>query len=214
VKDTAVFILAAGQASRFFNVPKQLLRVHGGKTVLKRIEDQVSNWTGRWPVVVTKNRDIIDSKDAYLIYQPRNNATTCNTFLSTALLWQERNIILLGDVWYTDATMRRIIEYHGPCGVFGNTWEIFAWSFDVSVKEKVIAALLKGSLYCPHLDTPAGGGKLRHAYRAYVGLPMDDKEKEGEAPDPIVFQYVTDGTMDFDIPEEYQDFAKREGKNL
>lgn len=207
-RDREVFVLAAGKAHRFFNVPKQLLKVKN-TTLLGRIEEQVHARHGFYPITVTHNEAIAFC--ASRPFKPACNYTTCNSAMSTSHLWREWNIILLGDVWYTDKLMDEIFSFDGNLAVFGNVWEIFGMAFHICQAERVIDALLNGSLYGTDLTKETVGGKLRFAYRHLVGHAMDCIDTPGVPPDPMIFHYVTDETMDVDTPQEYDNLLRMIG---
>jgi choline kinase len=201
-----IFILAAGMAVRFNNTPKQMLPI-GKETIIERIVNKVRDRTTINPTVVTHNSEImiycVEALKARC-FIPIEHSVTCETLLDTRGVWKERNIILLGDVIYSNDLMNMIFEVaeHGDkTVVFGDTWEIFAIVFSKSDKEKVIEAL----------NTAINGsaGKLRNFYKAYCGFDMDCEEVERETLEDDVFCYVHDWTVDIDTPDEY-DTAIRE----
>lgn len=195
-----ILILASGEARRMGGTIKQLLIV-GRNTVIGRIVKQCNDRDTR-PIVVTVHREIRESiGDDADYFVPRESTTVCHTLVSTQELWEDRVIVLLGDVIYTDDAFDKIMACSDPIRVFGDTWEIFALSFSDEHKEKIISTLLEVA------ELPVV--KLRIFYRRFLGMPRKIKEIAGKPPDEKVFFYIHDWTRDIDLPDEYK-YAVRE----
>lgn len=199
MNNTTVIILAAGNAIRFGGTRKQLLPI-GTTTILQRIVNQTKHHCC-CPTVIAKDNEIIAAAMSYgaKVYLPTESAATCETMLSTWELWNDRTVILLGDVVYSDDTINKIFSYSGEFTVFGNTWELFAVSFSREKMRDVCKSLDVASHYKL--------GKLRYMYKDYVGLSLNSKEKEGSAPGPF-FVYIKDWTMDVDMQDEYDNLMR------
>jgi len=193
---TQVLILAAGEATRYNGVVKQLLRV-GDETILDRIIRQARE-KDLQPLVSTVNDEIKERLGVYHV--PYNHATVCDTFLSTLPLWQERTIILLGDVIYSNGTFNAIMDCTDPIRVFGNTWEIFAVTFDETVYVKVARTLEE--------VIQKGLDKLRYFYKVYCGFDPYCDEIEATPLEKTVFWYVHDWTCDIDEQYKYDNLRR------
>ena len=207
-KDVTVLILAAGNAVRIGGECKQLLHI-GNTTILGRIIKQVRE-RGYDPVVVT-HHEMIQSYAADIwdigYFVPEKHSVTCETLLSTESLWTNRTIVLLGDVIYSNATMDAIFDVATNkeefiTRVFGDHWEVFAIvlileeGFDCYGYERIRQSLESAKDY--------RGGKLRFFYRLLMGFDIDEKEKEGEPLETVVFYYIHDWTRDIDMPSQYE----------
>lgn len=162
-----VLIMAAGDATRCFEFPKQLLMLPIGETVLDRQVRQI-RLAGHEPIVVTHRKEIIDI--GYDHFVPENRATLCNSILSTEELWEEKTVIVLGDVVFTQACIDKLLGSYKPCHVVGNEAEIYGMSFVKSEWDKVVGKLQEASEHRL--------GKLRYFYKVYAGLPIEGPEYE------------------------------------
>lgn len=189
--NTIALILAAGEAARMNGTLKQLLPI-GNTTILGRILSQLKMHQTR-SIVVTHQSAIAGYHHRF--HNPENRNTVCDTLLSTSHLWDDRTIVLLGDVVYSDYVMGLIMNSVDLIRVFGNTWEIFAVVFDKKNHAKVKTALRKGSTH--------RRGKLRYFYHAYCGFEMGCQEVETEPLEEDVFFYVRDWTRDIDTAHHY-----------
>jgi hypothetical protein len=198
-----VLILAAGEAIRFNGVCKQLLPA-GDKTIIERIVDQVVS-RSYIPYIVTCNQQIMDAMGmgyAYPFLMPSEHELTCETLLSTIEIWNERTIVLLGDVLYSTQIMDAIFRCEDPIRVFGNVSEVFAITFTKRVHSQVVRALQQAIKAYP--EHP---GKLRTFYKIYCGFDPGQAEKPGIPLDDQVFWYSRDWTMDVDTEEEYKNMV-------
>lgn len=201
---TVALILAAGEQARWemerHPFYKQLLDV-GGETIIARIWRQC-RLRGPRAIIVSRNITLRMFGDGFKPYEG-DCRWTVETLLSTHELWQERTIVLLGDVIYSRAVMGRIFAPQDQeLKVFGNEYEIYAlsmqfknhppWSVDV------IMALYKAIAHAK-TGTP-GGGKLRKFYQIYCGLDPDSDEMENEVLDRVSLQ---DYTRDVDTRKDY-----------
>jgi len=189
-------ILAAGEQVRWkMTEPpyhKQLLDV-GGETIIERIWRQCRA-RGTEPAVITHKPELF----AQILYKkPERRRWTVETLLSTYDLWQERVIVLLGDVVYSRAVMDRIFAPHQePLKVYGNQYEIYAASFNEPYNK--IVNTLEDAIVHAESGIARGGGKLRKFYQAYCGLNMTGNERENK-----VLNWVDDYTQDVDNSGEY-----------
>jgi len=185
-----VLILCAGKATRFGGVAKQLLSI-GKESILERIVRQVRE-RGQEPTIIARSGEfnVLGSK----AYFPAKYEVTCDTFLSTEILWEDRTVILLGDTIYSNEAMDKIFECDQDIMIFGDKWEIFAVSFDNPNKVKI--ALTKAITQHP--------GKLSQFYYALIGIPAHaDRGLKDQMENWPNFHYIDDWTRDIDLPSEY-----------
>ena len=98
-----VLILCAGSQDRFNSVtPKQLMLLHK-IPLLDRTITQVRNHN-YIPYVITHNSQIAKryNRDGVYLFYPNDNSKCVNTLLSTQELWNNRVVVLLGDVYYNE----------------------------------------------------------------------------------------------------------------
>ena len=208
--DTAVLILCAGSGERWGNhlgIPKQLIRF-SGETLLHRMvrllkENGVSN-------VICVARDCRLKLEEIPSLEPEHCAYTVETLLSTSQLWARRTIVLLGDVYFTQHAIRKIIAFDGNLGVFGRPWpsayshsnhgEIFGMSFDSSTAKEVECAANAAR----NLAIKGERGNLWDFYHCFTGLPLNSGRVESK-----FFHPIDDLTNDFDTPGYYEKVAVR-----
>lgn len=190
-----IFIMCAGNATRFGGVTKQLLPI-GDTTILGRTLTLLKPHN---VIAVTHHVSIRDYVSAFgvEVYEPTHRATLCDSILSTQSLWGERVVILLGDVIYSRAVLETILTCRDDVRFYGDVWEMFALSFNVISRDAVITALQKGA--------KAPWGKLRYCYRAYISAPQYRKETAAFLKKEAQFHYVDCWiTRDCDLPDEYR----------
>lgn len=190
--NTVALILAAGEAERMSGFVKQLLPI-GDTTILGRMLAQLEQ--RGIPADVVTHREEIALWLNKSSHNPVIRDTLCDTLLSTVWLWEDRTIVLLGDVVYSSAVMDEIVNCDDSIRVFGTTWEIFAVVFTKKNHSSIVNTLRRASTH--------RRGKLRCFYRAYCGFDLDCQEKESKPLEDKVFYYTRDWTRDIDSPYEY-----------
>lgn len=118
-----IFILAAGKQQRFPKnyTPKQLLIINN-ETLLQRQFRQLNKYN-IIPTVITQNEQIKNHSPKW--FHPKNNQTILETIKSTKELWEDRNIFLLGDTFYSQNLFKNIIENKNEIKFFMSGSEIF-----------------------------------------------------------------------------------------
>lgn len=189
-----ILILCCGEQSRFGqeNTLKQLL-VFDNERLLDRTIRQCNAYGN--PIVVTKNPQLMDVEAE--IFTPLKHRWTCETILNTAELWDERTIILLGDVRYTDDCIDKIFKFNGEMQFFTDTIDFFAISLSGRYRDELEYQLIKTLANSVKQTTPV---RLLHLYRT-----MDLPEH--------YCTLIEDETCDFDKPHEYIDFLNGKSKN-
>lgn len=196
MNNTAAFVLAAGEAIRMHRKKKQLLPI--GKTnILERILAQLKYY-GIHTVLVTHDKEIAEYHDR--VHCPENHDTTCDSLLSTSHLWQNKTIVLLGDVIYSHKAMDDIVNCHDAVRVFGNRAEIFAVVFHKGKHDLVKSALDAAREH--------KSGKLRYFYHAYCGFEIGLRERGKMPMERKIFFHVKDWTRDVDTPQNYDALIK------
>ena len=193
-----VFIMAAGNSARCFEIPKQLLVLPDGRTILDRLVRQVGRYAYS-PVVVTHRSSILDVSSRWL--KPLDRRTLCDSILSTEEMWTETNIFILGDVVFTLAGLSRTMEMSGEMSVVGNEAEIYAMQFSLANKSKIVKSLKEAASY--------RFGKLRYFYKVYTGLPI-----EGPYYEKNYMTWLRDATNDIDSISTYEAMLKNWNANM
>lgn len=197
-----IFLMCAGDQFRWGEgKPKQFSCVNG-----ERLIDRVRRQYGDIVCVVTHREEI--AKDCREVLVPEKHSCICESILSTKEKWKDINVFLLGDVYYTDETLKRILECKCDCCFYGNIGEIYALVFmDKKRLERGLRTVIAD--YAPNQSR----GKLWELYYCLSGLDIrkawhgrqydyrggEDKEHWIE---------VNDGTRDFDTPEEYKTYLQ------
>jgi len=86
--------------------------------------------------------------------------------MSTAELWRDHTVVLLGDVVWPDGVLEQVLADERTPRVFGNFCEIYAVGFDSTDADRVASALQRA---VSNVRRP-NEGKLWHFYRALSGL--------------------------------------------
>lgn len=198
---TTAMILAAGEARRFNGVKKQLLRLEDGYTIISRIIKQCQI-RGVEPFVITHDAEIGCVCQSW--YIPPKHSVTCETLLSTKPLWNERTIVLLGDVVYSKKTMDIIFNSNKGLRYFGDIYDIMAITFVKRYNNRLERALIDAIKF--------NNGKLRFSYRSLIGVPMGKEQTEQQLRDDEYFCYIDDWTHDVDMPSQYQAVIREQVK--
>ena len=187
--ETSVLIMAAGNAVRFNSYIKQLLPIPPGETIIARQIRQI-NRLGYSPVIVTHQEELARIGECFV---PENRETLCNSMLSTASLWSDRTVIILGDVIFTKYGIELLFSEVKPVAVVGNSAEMYGMSFLRGEHDKVKECLATAS----QIEDQGSRGKMRYFYKTYTGVPM------GPYSERKVLAWLWDATNDVDSQEEY-----------
>jgi len=185
----AIIILASGTQERWKGEGLKQLSLINNVPLIERTLDQLDNKA----VVITVHRELMK----YPYYIPSGCRWTVETFLSTQSLWGDRTIVLLGDVLYSEADLKTILDYDGDHSVFGSflQGELFAFSFSHTVNSKILFHLKRVIFHAQF----GGRGKLWELYRSLVGLPLHWHRKRDH------FVEIS-GSTDFDTYDEYKQY--------
>lgn len=130
---TSIIICAAGKSERWeSDTPKQLVEIDNEKLLI-RTADMASCITDTY-YVATDNILIIQALPEHYrlgghIYRPPHKRWLVETIYSTLPIWEDRVIILLGDVYYDSIDFGEIVSYQSGITFFGRDKEVFAVSF-------------------------------------------------------------------------------------
>ena len=192
--------MCAGLATRFNGICKQLLPINNNQTILDRTLEQTDKYS---PYIVTRNQEILEHVFAHNVTTilPTSYKTLCNSILSTQYRWTDRVIILLGDVIYSNRVIQEIASETDPLMFFGDEYEMYALSFSIESRPKIISALSEGATH-PF-------GKLHHAYRSFANTPWDRNETPKQLRADPNFHYVGCWiTRDCDSPGHYENIKR------
>ena len=210
-------ILANGKRERWgdhLGIPKQLIEIDGEPLLARTIrllrENGVSNIliSGPFPGF---------GVDSFI---PEADIDTINGRLGVRRKWSRvgRTVILLGDVFYSEAAMRTIVEYDGrdmhlfarfgPSALTGKVWaEIFAnsfWPEHHAQYEKSMRTVVE----MHHRgEIPRGG--LWESYLMDHGHLYDGIHADGTVDNLGNATVIDDWTDDFDFPGDYDAFMER-----
>ena len=185
-----IFILACGQQDRFKCGIKQLLKVDG-ETLLDRM---IRLCKPHKPTIVTWKPELEGFDADYHFFDERN--CVLNTLKSTRQLWHHKNIVLLGDVMYTEDSMKRILECDKDLCFFTDINDIFAFVFTGNYPGDIAYHLSR----CIDINKNEVVTRFRHLF-AYFGSRWDSLE------------LICDETQDFDQDLEYDEFLEGKSKN-
>lgn len=204
-KQTKILILCAGAGIRWGNymgIPKQLIPINGESLLARMV--RLLNKEGLYNIEIISN----DKKlmlNGCGFFKPSKSNFTVETIRSTCNLWDRNTIILLGDVYYTKSTLKKITKNKiNEIQIFGRPLlnkgpkfsgaEIFAISFNRYQHELLLNHI---AIVCRNAEN-GGNGKLWDLFKSIEFDPaynhMNDKN---------IFVPIRDNTNDFDSPEEY-----------
>ena len=207
-----VIIMAQGQQTRLpsLDQPKQKLtidevlysgRVYRPISILHRIINQVVE-RGPHPFVIGPQELELETYQKGLVYTlvDPGECILSGILASQLLFGEERTVILLGDVVYSNAAMERVLSCDLPLFFAGtetispSEGEIFAFGFSRSVQRQVTEALRKSPCLDhqgAHVDYKGQPGHLRQLIRTL--------RNNGAVVDYLV---IDDWTNDIDTEED------------
>lgn len=193
-----VIILAAGQGDRWqAPVPKQLVDI-GGRPLIARTIEQARNVFGAEPKIFATEAEIV--KQGYGIV-PDQHGRLVDTLLSSKDHWENKVIVLLGDVYYSDELMVKINNCNNQTLFFGRLLEIYALAFN---DHDLIRQSIRNI-------SDLEGGKLWNIWYELNEYPNDTHTYPHK--DNPFFRRVDDDdiTMDVDAWEDYLKLAEKIG---
>lgn len=179
--------------------PKHLASLgQHGETIIGRLIRQIGHT--RDIVLLTENI-LIQQQYLGQCWLPEKHRYLCETLMSTAHMWKERNYIFLGDAVISQRNFDEFMNSTKSITWLANQTDIFAISFHESIYHKIFGAL-RGSAMAAFGET--GKGKLWEAYRIFHNFQIDDHWFY--LPDTI---FTSDWTTDIDTMDEYRRFLER-----
>jgi len=199
MNEPSIIILCAGKQTRWQlpmrngEVPpssKHFISIWG-EPLIKRMLRQLPIV----PIIIGNTPELRALKTAYL--HPDNTRNKASSILYCLAYWNHRNIILLGDVLFTEQTLLEILNCPDEVAFFGRGSELFAMTFDERYYDQMMQHLREASKV-------KDKGNLWDIYKLVIGVPPDSDER-----DSAVFHEVKEPlTRDFDWPDQYQQFCK------
>ena len=195
-----VFIHCAGEQVRWLGSESKHLVDINGVPLLGRTIDQVLRFGNIQPSSISVlARNDTDYRDfCYGRYVHRlvvgDTANGCSTMLDTESLWDDRTIILLGDVYFTDITIKQILDYRGRFCIWWDRQDVFAasWGQDSNWMMRLLLESKKFTSFS-------------HMVNVLWSF--------GDQPGYGVCQDVCDQTQDFDTLDDYDRFLCGKSKN-
>jgi len=187
----SILILASGEGTRWTkDYPKQLAEVAGEKILLRTIRQLKQ--AGHTALVVAHDPRLLEVGGQTVSVTPRR--FTCETLQSTQPYWGKHNIVLLGDVYWTDSaiasmlTQSREVQFFGT-GLEKGKDELLGLKWPEQYSSLVADALNEVIKNVDNTKRPESQGKLWHLLAA---MPTAQ------------FNKVDDGiTIDIDTPADW-----------
>jgi hypothetical protein len=221
---TTVIIMAQGQQTRLASLgyPKQLIKVRDEPIIVRAIRlaelvldpDQCEGILtnvicGHGLGDKIYEHDMLPWKNIHTLAEPGD--CILDGIAATQLLWgTERTAILLGDVYYTEAAIDRIltdereIMFAGTSNITEHNGEIFAMSFARSCQRQLARWLAWAPCRQIDYNNISQAGHLRYllwAVQAFVGE---------RCPGLDFYLPIDDETMDFDTPADLERIPGKE----
>jgi hypothetical protein len=187
-----VISLCAGDQVRSSLPLKQAIEI-GGEPILQRTARQVYERGHKLSVISKDDLHLVGVilNTPYHFHVAEDRRWTVETFYWTRHLWEDRTVILLGDVFYTEQIMDSIFSVESDLTFFGNTAEVYAIVFNQ--KEQMQGWLTKTILA---VEANECKGTLRNLYQTIHRQPYGGRTKIKDD-----WHTVFDQTTDFDLPE-------------
>ncbi len=198
-----VFSLCAGEQVRFTKVyfpPKQTIMV-GGEMLIERQTRQVRE-RGHLISVVGNDQLLLSLVEnfGYHFFVPTKRRFIVETLLATREEWKGQTIILLGDVFYTEATLDRIFSIKYPIAFFGDSQEVYAITFKQRSKmRKHLRRVIMDA------EVMRCKGTLRNLYQN-----LTISQYGGPVKKTKWWLEVRDETCDFDVPRDMSKAKERD----
>lgn len=193
-------IMADGKGSRWHHYmghEKHEISIDG-ETLLQRTVRLIRERDAEAEVIITSHNPAFEVESA-LRYEPKNNVYEIDRF--TEELIGDDVCFLYGDVFYTEKTLDTIVRNRGflPMVFFGGEKSICA------VLARDGDALMRSYL-AVRAKAESGelpDGKGWQLYHQYAGMPLEGKAIGAS------FIRVDNSTQDFNSPEDYAEFLRK-----
>lgn len=190
-----IFCLCNGEQSRYeANGPKQLVEV-GDIPLLARTAMQTAK-LGQVMTVVTHNEMIKEfCSSTFLVHlEPiRPTENLCRTILQTSEWWEDNNIFLLGDVYYSNFIIEKILDDKSAIRFYGDHIELYGFVINGRDRMRLLSELTVTAIGSP--------GKMWHLLRLIAEHPFNYHNPD-EISSDLLYR-VKDITCDIDTPEDY-----------
>ncbi len=192
----------------YLGVPKQLAPIMG-QPLLERTLQQLHD-LGHKDIHIISNDSRLHLAHANA-FMPGQQAYPVDVLAATEPLWQKEQLVLLGDVYYTDAVLRTMLSAKTPLMLFGHAtrnpysgkqWgELYGFKFSHNYFAQLKIAIAQTSI-----AAKAGGrGKLWELHVALLNKPLQNAEGIHGLllKNSPIFTHMMDLSDDIDTPEEY-----------
>lgn len=197
-------ILAAGTHAKWWkgSTLKQLTLINGEPLIVRTVRQLEER--GVMGVVVTHKPEIIMAVPRYL--EPEQREFLPSTVLSTRNLWEDRTLILLGDVVWDPKALDKVVSSSG-LHFYGSTkgkWEVFAFGFDLE-HHIVIEEACRNAIAWGRAGNRARAWEI---YRSLAGISLDHiRVFDGDIWFDVKESKDSDYTRDLDTLEDLQYFG-------
>lgn len=195
--DRIVLILAAGEGQRWNGVEvKQLVRV-GRDTLIGRTVKMCQD-RGVTPIIVSHRPELY--ADYAPVIAPLEHEETVVSLWASRALWPPggRIVVLLGDVYYSEACLDGLLKEERPCQFHGSSHEIFGVSF-----AHQLGATLSLDAVVRRAKT-GERGKLWDFYYDYSHTQKTDPPTRTEC-----YTLIEDETQDVDTEISYMQLMRK-----
>ncbi len=200
-----VLIFCAGGSAKwgyYLGIPKPLILLNKesilGRTLrlLKKLKVIDITIVATDPILKQPNCDY---------FEPASSRWFVETLISTEALWQEKTVVLMGDVFYTQEALKTILntesktmKFYGRPGKSLFSHKAHGELFGISFPKSDSALIHEHAQKVIKAAKSMGHGKAWQFYRSIAGFELDEKKTEEN-----YFVEIDDFTDDFDTPEEY-----------
>lgn len=174
-----VFILAAGSATRFNHVLKQAL-LYQGEPIIERTIRLVKQHSPGIKIYLVTWHDLLKNPGVTVIDTITQPPQLSDTILYTVPYWGDHNVLLLGDVIFSEDAIDKILSCGEGAHIFYKDIcpnkpcsERFALSFTKSFRETMILLCMKSSKFFKGTTYEQVGGLVKLCYSTYPGYLMD-----------------------------------------
>ena len=192
-------IMANGKGSRWGNhrgIPKHLSEIDG-ETLLGRTARLVKESDPTAEIIVSSS-DARCEIPGIPRHEPKSNTYELDRFCMELI--EDDVCFLYGDVYYTVETMLDIVSTPvEKLAFWGSSTSIYA----VKVRNGSVLRHCLDRLYGKIADGEISDAKGWQVYHLYMGMPLAGHDIDGD------YIIVADETIDFNHPEDYENFIAR-----
>lgn len=179
-----VCVIPAGGPQKRWTAPEpKNMTLIGGEPLLVRLNKQLEPYFDKIYILAWRP-EILEVFPQAL--EPASLYIQQESLWATRDLWGDRTVVVYGDVVMSNAVRDDVVAFDGNIRFWGDYSEIIAYSWDSSLKSRVVTALEKAIKWT---DRRWG------FYRAFWNMPMAPVGHDGGAKE---FTQITDGSTDVD----------------